>query len=120
MCIRDRDDIAPGADDLIVVKHRYSSFYQTDMDLVLRDMKIEQVLVCGVVTNICVRSTVHDAFFRGYEVIVPHDACAATSAREQVSSLYDIATHFGTVATTSEVTRAIATGGALMNTVFDP
>ena len=67
-----------------------------------------------------VRSTVHDAFFRGYEVIVPHDACAATSAREQVSSLYDIATHFGTVATTSEVTRAIATGGALMNTVFDP
>lgn len=114
------DEIAPEADDIVVVKHRYSAFYQTDMDLMLRDMKIDQIVVCGVVTNICVRSTVHDAFFRGYDVIVPHDACAATSAREQDSSLYDIATHFGTVAAAAAVVGAIAAQGEIMNQVFDP
>lgn len=114
------DEIAPGTDDIIVIKHRYSSFFQTDLDLVLRDMKIDQVIVCGVVTNICVRSTVHDAFFRGYDVVVPHDACAATSPREQDSTLYDIATHFGTVATTAEVVAALPALGEVANTVFEP
>lgn len=114
------DEIAPMAEDQIVIKHRYSSFYQTDFDLLLRDMMIDQLVVCGVVTNICVRSTVHDAFFRGYDVIVPHDACAATSAREQASSLYDIATHFGTVASTASLIEAVAVAGSLTNTVFEP
>lgn len=113
-------EIAPEANDIIVIKHRYSSFFQTDLDLVLRDMKIDQVIVCGVVTNICVRSTVHDAFFRGYDVVVPHDACAATGPREQESTLYDIATHFGTVATTAEVIAAIPSQGEVANTVFEP
>jgi ureidoacrylate peracid hydrolase len=114
------DDIAPHQDDPVVIKHRYSAFYQTDFDLLLRDMRIDQIVVCGVVTNICVRSTVHDAFFRCYDVIVAHDACAATSPREHASSLYDIATHFGTVAAAAEVAGAIAATGTLENTVFEP
>ena len=57
----------------------------------------------GVVTNICVRSTVHDAFFHGYRVVVPEDGVAATGPREQESSLYDIATHFGIVGSRSVV-----------------
>ncbi|MCY0096986.1 cysteine hydrolase family protein [Hoeflea ulvae] len=113
------DEIAPGPDDIVVIKHRYSAFFQTDLDLVLKDMLIDQILVCGVVTNICVRSTVHDGFFLGYDVVVPFDACAATGPREQDSSLYDIATHFGTVAPTSEVTTAIAEKGELINRVFE-
>ena len=85
------------AADLMVIKRRYSGFFNTDLDLTLRDMMIDTVIVMGVVTNICVRSTVHDAFFQGYKVIVPQDCCAATGPREQQSSLYDIATHFGIV-----------------------
>jgi ureidoacrylate peracid hydrolase len=56
------------------------------------------VLVTGVVTNICVRSTVHDAFFLGYEVVVPVECVAATTPQAQETSLYDIDTHYGTVA----------------------
>jgi ureidoacrylate peracid hydrolase len=56
-----------------------------------------------VVTNICVRSTAHDAFFRGYDVIVVEDCVAATGEREQASSLYDIETHYGTVSRLDEV-----------------
>jgi ureidoacrylate peracid hydrolase len=67
------------------------------LDLLLKDMTCDQLIVFGIVTNICVRSTVHDGFFLGYEVVVPEDCCAATGPREQESSLYDIATHFGVV-----------------------
>ena len=70
-------------------------------------------MVFGVVTNICVRSTVHDAFFNGYEVVVPQDCCAATGPREQESSLYDIATHFGTVSDAATVAAALAGAGTI-------
>lgn len=83
--------------DRVVYKRRYSGFFGTDLDLQLRELGARHLVVCGVVTNICVRSTVHDAFFLGYDVIVPSDCVAATSPREQESSLYDIDTHFGTV-----------------------
>lgn len=86
-----------GTDDHELVKHRFSAFFETDLERWLADRGLHQLIVCGVVTNICVRSTVHDAFFRDLDVYVPADACAATGSREQQSTLYDIATHFGTV-----------------------
>jgi ureidoacrylate peracid hydrolase len=107
------DDLAPHEDDFRVYKHRYSAFFQTDLDLTLKDMECDQLIVMGLVTNICVRSTVHDAFFQGYEVVVPHDCCAATGPREQESTLYDIATHFGVVSRSELVIDALAQGGAL-------
>lgn len=84
-------------EDTIIAKRRYSGFFQTDLDLHLRERKIDYVIVVGVVTNICVRSTVNDAFFLGYEVFVPEDCVAATSERQQEAHLYDIDTHYGTV-----------------------
>jgi ureidoacrylate peracid hydrolase len=107
------DELGARADEIHVIKHRYSAFFQTDLDLVLRDMLVDQIVVIGVVTNICVRSTVHDAFFIGYEVVVPEDCVAATGPREQASSLYDIATHFGVVSRSEDVARALATGHPL-------
>lgn len=109
------DDLGPRDDELRIPKRRYSAFFQTDLDLTLKDMEITQVAIFGVVTNICVRSTVHDAFFNGYQVVVPHDCCAATGAREQASSLYDIATHFGLVADSSDVGLALAERRPLTN-----
>ncbi len=109
------DDLGARPDEIHVIKHRYSSFFQTDLDLVLKDMQCDQLVVFGVVTNICVRSTVHDAFFNGYEVVVPRDCCAATGPREQESTLYDIATHFGIVSDSHAVAAALAGGAAIEN-----
>lgn len=100
-------------EDFVFVKRRYSAFFGTDLDLTLRDNLIDTLIVCGVVTNICVRSTVHDAFFNGYQVVVARDACAATGPREQESSLYDIATHFGVVVDSQDVLDHIAGKGPL-------
>lgn len=103
------------AGDFLFVKRRYSAFFGTDLDLTLRDNQIDTLIVFGVVTNICVRSTVHDAFFNGYRVVVPHDACAATGPREQDSSLYDIATHFGVVTDSARTIAALKGQGTLEN-----
>ena len=111
------DDLGALADEIHVTKRRYSAFFQTDLDLTLKDMAVDQLVVFGVVTNICVRSTVHDAFFNGYEVVVPADACAATGPREQDSSLYDIATHFGVVSSAEAVVAALTGGAAIANAI---
>lgn len=100
--------------DIEVTKRRYSGFFNTDLDLTLRDMEVDTVIVIGVVTNICVRSTVHDAFFRGYRVVVPEDCVAATGPREQESTLYDIATHFGWVSESGVVVRALTQGAEIV------
>lgn len=112
------DDLGARAEEIHVIKHRYSAFFQTDLDVTLKDMLVDQIIVFGVVTNICVRSTVHDAFFNGYEVVVPRDCCAATGPREQDSTLYDIATHFGIVSDAASVVSALSAGGVIENTTL--
>jgi ureidoacrylate peracid hydrolase len=109
------DDLDPRPTDLQVVKRRYSAFFNTDLDLTLRDLQVDTLAIFGVVTNICVRSTVHDAFFLGYTVIVPEDCVAATSPREQDSSLYDIATHFGIVSDSEHVAAGLLRDAPIVN-----
>ena len=111
------EDLDPRPDDIYVVKRRYSAFFNTDLDLTLRDLQLNTLVVFGVVTNICVRSTVHDAFFLGYQAIVPEDCVAATGPREQASSLYDIATHFGIVTGSDELTAALLRSAPLQNRI---
>jgi ureidoacrylate peracid hydrolase len=87
----------------VLRKRRYSAFFATDLDLWLREHEIERVVVTGVALNICVRATIHDAFFHGYDVWVVTDASQGTSEREEASTLYDIATHYGDVKTVADV-----------------
>lgn len=109
------DELKPGDDDIVVIKRRYSGFFNTDLDLTLKDLEVDTLITMGVVTNICVRSTVHDAFFLGYTAVVPEDCVAATGPREQVSSLYDISTHYGIVTDSAEVVSGLRDGTAVLN-----
>ena len=103
--------------DLAVVKRRYSGFFQTDLDLILRDRLITSVVLMGVLANICVRATAHDAFFQGYDVVVPEDCVGSMTPSEQNSTLYDIGTHFGWVTDSAAVVNALDSGQPLTNTV---
>ncbi len=109
------DELAPRDDDIHVIKRRYSGFFNTDLDLTLKDLEVDTLITMGVVTNICVRSTVHDAFFLGYTVVVPEDCVAATGPREQVSSLYDISTHYGIVSGSEAVVAGLLDGAEVVN-----
>ena len=103
-------ELEPDGEELRIPKTRYSGFFETDLDQRLRELGIDHLILTGVVTNICVRSTAHDAFFRDYQVTVPVACVAATSEREQESTLYDLDTHYATVAGLEEVLAILAGG----------
>ncbi|MCY3917884.1 MAG: cysteine hydrolase [Chloroflexi bacterium] len=101
------DELPVEEGDIVIPKRRYSGFFQTSLDLTLRERGIDTVIVTGVVTNICVRSTVHDAFFLRYQVLVPEDLVMATSPQAQAVTLYDIDTHYGDVTNLENVLAAL-------------
>lgn len=73
------DALAPA--DLSVEKVAYSAFYMTRLEWVLRKCDIRKLVVCGIVTNGGVASTVRDAHVRDFDVTVLSDGCAAFSAQ---------------------------------------
>ena len=80
-----------------VPKRRYSAFFATDLDLLLREQGIEQVVVAGVKTNVCIRATIQDAFAGGYQVVLPRQATNSNRPHLAAASLEDIDRYFGRV-----------------------
>src|SRR4051812_39636847 len=66
-------DLAPQPGDIVVSKHRYSGFFETELDDVLRGLAVTHLLVAGCTTSVCVESTVRDATFRDYACVVLED-----------------------------------------------
>jgi len=91
-------DVAPRDDEPVVIKHRYSGFVNTRLDSVLRTLKAETIIMTGVSTNVCVESTARHGFMLDYHVVFVDDCCAAYSREEHEGALYNMRTHFGTVA----------------------
>jgi ureidoacrylate peracid hydrolase len=99
-------DVRPLPSDPVVTKHRYSAFYSTDLDLILRNHGIRTVVMVGVATNVCVETSVREAFVRDYYVVVPHDATAAYSPDAYEASLRNVAMHFGQVVAAEDILTA--------------
>jgi nicotinamidase-related amidase len=70
-------DLYPRAGEPIVDKPGKGAFYATDLALLLQDRGIENLIVCGVTTEVCVHTTVREANDRGYRCIVPGDCCGS-------------------------------------------
>jgi nicotinamidase-related amidase len=81
------DELAPRGDDLLIKKRRYSCFLGTDLDLLLRNLGIETLLVTGVDSNVCVLWTVGEAFQRDYHVRVVEDCVAGSNPEEHEAAL---------------------------------
>ena len=90
-------EVTPGAGDLHIEKHRYSAFSGTSLDALLRHRAIRTTVITGVTTNICVESTLRDAFNLGYHVVVPEDCVAANDPELHAATLKNVATMLGDV-----------------------
>lgn len=77
--------VAP--EDRILVKKRYSAFYQTELDAVLGRIQPQTLVLAGITTAWCVRSTAVDAYQRDYRVLLAQDAMAGFTARDHLESL---------------------------------
>ncbi|KXK44586.1 MAG: amidase [Chlorobi bacterium OLB5] len=92
-------DIAPLEHEKIVLKHRYSAFFNTDLDTVLRCLKIEDLVITGVMTNMCCESTARDAYFRDYRVFFPADGTGSVNEEMHKASLLNLAYGFAQITT---------------------
>jgi ureidoacrylate peracid hydrolase len=75
------DDLDCEPDDLRVDKVRFDAFQWTSLEPLLRGLAASRLVICGVVTNLCVETTVRSAFMRDYPVTLIEDACAAKTRR---------------------------------------
>ncbi|QUH19750.1 cysteine hydrolase family protein [Alkaliphilus sp. B6464] len=83
-------ELYPEEDEYIVKKRRHSGFAHTDLDLYLREENIDTVVVTGVWTNVCVRSTATDALANAYKVITLSDGCASKTEEMHEYGLNDL------------------------------
>lgn len=83
-------ELYPQEDEYIVPKRRHSGFAYTDLDLYLREENIDTVVVTGVWTNVCVRSTASDALYHAYKVIALSDGCASKTEEMHEYGLKDM------------------------------
>lgn len=87
------DELAPEPQDFIVLKRRYSGFFMTQLDLVLREEKITDLIITGVLTNICVFFTAVEGRYLTYDVSVPRDSVASTSREDHEWALGQLPLH---------------------------
>lgn len=70
------DELLPKKSDYIILKRRYSGFYETDLEILLKGLRVDRLILMGVATNVCVRATAQDAKQKDYHVIVPKECVA--------------------------------------------
>lgn len=78
---------APQEGDYIVPKRRYSGFYQTDMQMLLSELHVDSVIITGLHTHMCCRHTSADAFYLGYNIVVPKETTNSFTEDEYSSGL---------------------------------
>jgi ureidoacrylate peracid hydrolase len=108
------EELRPQAEDLVLFKHRFSGFYQTELDDILRKLGINNLIFTGCTTSVCVDSTIRDAMFRDYRCVLLADCSGepiggdlARSNHE--ASLLTIQTLFGWVSSSERFVSAIET-----------
>jgi ureidoacrylate peracid hydrolase len=102
------DELRPHAEDLIINKTRYSGFYGTPLDSMLRTRGIRTLFFAGIATNVCVESTLRDAFFLDYWPILLRDATMqAGPPMLQEASVKNVEDYLGWTLTASEFVQTI-------------
>lgn len=88
-------DAAPGEPE--IGKRRYSAFFATDLALLLTEQGIEELVVAGVKTNVCIRATVQDAFAHGFRPVLVRGATNSNRPNLHAAALEDVERYFGQV-----------------------
>jgi ureidoacrylate peracid hydrolase len=106
-------ELSPHAGDIIISKHRYSGFFETELDSVLRGLGIKQLIVTGCTTSVCVESTIRDGMFRDYQCCLLSDCSAepigmSSSRGNHEASLLTVELLLGWVSDSKQFTAALS------------
>jgi nicotinamidase-related amidase len=83
-------ELKPEKRDFVIFKTTYSGFYKTKLEKLLRKLKVEKLIVTGILTNICVLYTAVDALMRGFDVEIPEKAVAGINPEDEKFALRQI------------------------------
>jgi biuret amidohydrolase len=103
-------ELYPAAGEPVIDKPGKGAFYQTDLELMLKNREIDTLFVCGVTTEVCVNTTVREANDRGFRCIVLSDCCASYFPEFHTAGLAMIKAQagiFGWVAASPEILAAM-------------
>jgi len=104
-------ELKPQDQDVVIYKHRFSGFYETDLDAILTQLGVKFLIITGCTTSVCVESTVRDAMFRDYSCVLLADCMGEPIGHEfprsnHEASLLVIQTLFGWVSDSDEFMKA--------------
>jgi ureidoacrylate peracid hydrolase len=105
-------ELAPKAEDVLLYKHRFSGFYETELGAILKRSGIKYLIVTGCTTSICVESTIRDAMFRDYSCVLLKDCTGepigyGLPRSNHDASLLTIQTLLGWVSASDEFVNAL-------------
>jgi ureidoacrylate peracid hydrolase len=93
----------PIPEEKIIVKHRYSAFLHTDLELILRRYGIEHIIITGGYTNVCIDSTARDAYMRDFFVTIPYDCVISDNEKHHNYALELLDGTFADVVHSNEI-----------------
>jgi len=102
------EELRPRSTDLVVLKTRYSGFAGTTLDSVLRARAIRFLFFAGIATNVCVESTLRDAYFHEYwPILVTDAAMQAGPASAQQATIFNVESFFGWTVTCRDLLQSL-------------
>ena len=106
------EELKPQASDLVVVKTRYSGFAGTSLDSMLRTRGIRYLFFAGIATNVCVESTLRDAYFLDYwPILLSDSAMPAGPAAAHEATVFNVESFFGWTLKANDFLAAVTPSG---------
>ncbi len=88
-------ELTPAEKDYIVPKKRYSAFYGTSLEMLLKELGVDTVIITGWQADCCCRHTAADAFFRGYDIVIPEEATDTDTLENYLAGLAYLKKNYG-------------------------